>query len=88
MMNVSGESIAISHCGEKPKYSVSIDLQNKIDETEEAIKVEQSQCFGVGCLEHAVTVMLQLLFLNGIVLGGRLDFDDQNGDDSPNNKSS
>lgn len=86
MMNVAGESIAASHCNEKPLYSICIDLQNKVDETEETIKVEQSQCFGVGCLEHAITVMLQLLLLNGIVLGGRLDFTDQNGDDSPNNK--
>ena len=81
MMNNSGQSIAASSCDRSPECQITLEsqLQHSVDEEAGTARVEAATCYAVGCTEHAIAVMLQLLFLAGVFTGNKLEA--ESGDD-------
>ena len=75
MMNASGTSIAASCCSKTPSYQIKLEsqIQIAIDEEAGTARVETATCYAAGCEEHAIAVLLQLLFLAGVFTGNRLE---------------
>jgi len=60
-----GQHIASAECPNPPihKITLSVQLQRKKG------KPEMAQCTAVGCLEHSFIILLQTLFLTGLMTG-------------------
>jgi len=60
-----GQHIASTQCSNPPihKITLSVQLQRKEGTP------EMAQCTAVGCLEHSFVILLQTLFLTGLMTG-------------------